>query len=195
MKKENAKAGDPQEELTKDQEMNDATEDQPENSPETSENTGTEFQNECQEDQTSGEMEKKCGELNDRYLRLMAEYDNFRKRSQKEREDLYPAATAAAVEKFLPVLDNLERAAAFPRPDDDFGKGFDMIYQSFKDVLTALKVEELGQVGELFDPSFHNAVMHIEDEALGENVVSQVLQKGYKIGDRIIRYAMVQTAN
>lgn len=134
-------------------------------------------------------------ELNDKYLRLLAEYDNFRKRSQKERDDIYPAATATAVGKFLPVLDNFERAAAFPHADDDFGKGFDLIYQSFKEVLTGLGVEVVGQVGEPFDPNFHNAVMHIEDEALGENVVSQVLQKGYRIGEKIIRYAMVQTAN
>ena len=134
-------------------------------------------------------------ELNDKYLRLMAEYDNFRKRSQKERDDIYPSATATAVGKCLPVLDNFERAAAFPHADDDFGKGFDLIYQSFKEVLTGLGVEEGGEVGEAFDPNFHNAVMHIEDEALGENVVSQVLQKGYRIGEKIVRYAMVQTAN
>lgn len=131
----------------------------------------------------------------EKYLRLMAEYDNFRKRSQKEREEIYPNATAKALEKFLPVLDNLERAAAFPRPDDDFGKGFDLIYQSFQEVLVAMGVEAVGQVGEAFDPNLHNAVMHIEDDALGENVIAQILQKGYRIGDRIIRYAMVQTAN
>lgn len=140
-------------------------------------------------------LSEKYDELNDKYLRLLAEYDNFRKRSQKERDEIYPAATAAAIGKFLPVLDNLERAAAFPHADDDFGKGFDLIYQSFQDVLGALGVEAVGEVGEPFDPSLHNAVMHIEDEALGENVVSQVLQRGYRIGDRIIRYAMVQTAN
>ena len=140
-------------------------------------------------------LTEKYNDLNDRYLRLMAEYDNFRKRSQKERDDIYPAATAAAVGKFLPIIDSFERARAFPHPDDDFGKGFDMICQSFGEIFTAIGVEEVGAVGEAFDPAFHNAVMHIEDEALGENVVSQVLQKGYKIGDRILRYAMVQTAN
>lgn len=133
--------------------------------------------------------------LNDKYLRLMAEYDNFRKRTLKERDDIYPSATAAAVGKFLPVLDNFERAAAFEHPDDDFGKGFDMIYQNLKDILASLKVEAIGEAGEEFDPAVHNAVMHIEDESLGKNVVAQVLQKGYKIGDKVIRYAMVQTAN
>lgn len=140
-------------------------------------------------------LQEKYNELNDRYLRLMAEYDNFRKRSQRERDEIYPNATARAVGKFLPVLDNFERAAAYEHPDDEFGKGFDMIYQSFREVLQGLGVEEVGEVGEPFDPNRHNAVMHMEDETLGENVVSQVLQKGYRIGDRIIRYAMVQTAN
>lgn len=140
-------------------------------------------------------LQQQYDELNDKHLRLMAEYDNYRKRSQKEREDIYPVATAATVEKFLPVLDNFERAAAFEHEQSDFGKGFDMIYQSFKDVLASLGVEAVGEVGEPFNPEQHNAVMHIEDEALGENVVSQVLQTGYRIGERIVRYAMVQTAN
>lgn len=133
--------------------------------------------------------------LNSRYLRLMADYDNFRKRSQKEKDDIYPSATAAAVLKFLPVIDNLERASQFERSTDEFAKGFDMILQSFHDVLGALGVEEVGEAGEPFDPAFHNAAMHIEDENLGQNVVSQVFQKGYKIGSKVIRYAMVQTAN
>ena len=136
-----------------------------------------------------------AADLEDKYRRTLAEYDNFRKRTGKERDEIYPAATANAVAKFLPVLDNFQRAAAFPHPDDDFGKGFALILKTFEEVLAGLGVEEIGTVGETFDPALHNAVMHIEDETLGENVVSQVLQKGYKIGDRIIRYAMVQTAN
>lgn len=140
-------------------------------------------------------LNAKNKELNDKYLRLMAEYDNFRKRSQKERDDIYPNAMSTAVGKFLPALDNLERAAAFPHGDDDFGKGFDLIYQSFKEILASIGVEEIGEVGEEFNPATHHAVMHIEDEALGENVVAAVLQKGYRLGDKIIRYAMVQTAN
>ena len=140
-------------------------------------------------------LTQKLDEQNDKYLRLMAEYDNFRKRTQKERGDAYSSATAGAVAKFLPVLDNFDRAAQFPRPDDDFGKGFDLIYQSLKETLAAMGVEEIGKPGEEFNPEYHNAVMHIEDEELGENVVAAVLQKGYKMGDKIIRYAMVQTAN
>lgn len=138
---------------------------------------------------------QKYNELNDKYLRVVAEYDNYRKRSQKERDEIYPAATAAAVGKFLPVLDNFERAAAFPHGDDEFGKGFDMIYQSLKEILTGIGVEEIGEAGEDFDPEKHHAVMHIEDESLGENVVASVLQKGYRLNGKVIRYAMVQTAN
>ena len=133
--------------------------------------------------------------LNDRYLRLMAEYDNFRKRTQKEKDDIYPNATATVLGKILPVLDNLERAAQFEKSTEEFAKGFDMIFQNFKDVLSSFGVEEVGVVGEPFNPEIHNAAMHIEDENLGANVVSQVFQKGYKIGDKVVRYAMVQTAN
>ena len=140
-------------------------------------------------------LEKKCAQLNDRYLRLMAEYENYRKRSTKEKSEIYPQAIANAVEKFLPVLDNLERADAFERTTEEFAQGFDMIYQSFGQVLQGLGVEAVGQVGEAFDPILHNAVMHIEDPELGNSVVSQVLQKGYKIQDRVIRHAMVQVAN
>lgn len=138
---------------------------------------------------------EQLAQLNESYLRLMAEYDNFRKRTMKERDELYPNAMATAVSKFLPVLDNIERAAAYPHADDDFGKGFDLIHQSFQSVLESLGVEAMGESGEPFDPALHNAVMHIEDATLGENVISMVLQKGYRIGDKVIRYAMVQTAN
>jgi len=140
-------------------------------------------------------LQKNTAQLNDRYLRLMAEYENYRKRSTKEKSEIYPQATASAVEKFLPVLDNLERASGFERTTEEFAQGFDMICQSFGQVLGSLGVEEIGQVGEPFDPLLHNAVMHIEDDSLGNNVVAQVLQKGYKIGERVIRHAMVQVAN
>jgi len=140
-------------------------------------------------------LEKKNAELNDRYLRLMAEYENYRKRSTKEKSEIYPQAMANAVEKFLPVLDNLDRASGFERTTDEFAQGFDMICQSFSHVLESIGVEQFGQAGEPFDPTLHNAVMHTEDPELGSNVVAQVLQKGYKIGDRVIRCAMVQVAN
>ena len=134
-------------------------------------------------------------ELNDRHLRLMAEYENYRKRSTREKDEIYPVAIASAVEKFFPVMDNLRRASQYERGTEEFAKGFDMICQSLEDVFKNLGVEAVGEVGEPFDPNLHNAVMHIEDPKLGENVVSQVLQQGYRIGDRMIRYAIVQTAN
>lgn len=140
-------------------------------------------------------LQEKYDELNDRYLRLMAEYDNFRKRSIKEKDDIYPTATATAIGKFLPILDSLDRASQYEPGTEDFAKGFEMICQNFKDVMNGLGVEEIGEVGEQFDPNRHNAAMHIEDENLEANVVSQVFQKGYRIGDKVIRYAMVQTAN
>ena len=141
------------------------------------------------------ELEKKCAELNDRYLRLMAEYDNYRKRTAKEKTELFPQATAAAVQKFLPLLDNLERAAGYDKMTEEFAKGFDLICQSFSEILESLGVEAVGAEGETFNPELHNAVMHIENPELGENVISQVLQKGYRLGDRVIRHAVVQTAN
>lgn len=140
-------------------------------------------------------LQEKYDELNDRYLRLMAEYDNFRKRSIKEKDDIYPTATATAIGKFLPVLDSLDRASEYEPGTEDFAKGFDMICQNFKDIMGSFGVEEIGVVGEPFDPNRHNAAMHIEDDSLEANVVSQVFQKGYRIGDKVIRYAMVQTAN
>ena len=140
-------------------------------------------------------LSEKFGELNENYLRLRAEYDNFRKRSQKERDEIYPAATASALAKLLPVFDNIERAAAFPHGDDEFGKGFDLIHQSLGETLKNIGVEVISGEGVAFDPALHHAVMHTDDESLGENVVAQVLQRGYKLGDRVIRYAMVQTAN
>ena len=143
----------------------------------------------------AAESEKKYNELNDRYLRLMAEYENYRKRSSREKIEIYPQATASAVEKFLPIVDNLERARAFECSTEEFAKGFELICQSFVDVLKGIGVEEIGEIGVPFDPNLHNAVMHIEDENLGDNVVSMIMQKGYRIGDRVIRYAMVQTAN
>ncbi|MDL2233078.1 nucleotide exchange factor GrpE [Ruminococcaceae bacterium OttesenSCG-928-L11] len=140
-------------------------------------------------------LQEKYDDLNDRYLRLMAEYDNYRKRSQKEKDDIYPNAVANTIAKFLPVIDSLDRASQFDYNTEDFSKGFDMICTNFGDILKSLGVEEVGVVGEPFDPNIHNAAMRIEDEELGENVVSQVFQKGYKMGDKVIRYAMVQTAN
>lgn len=147
------------------------------------------------EDELEEMRRKKYDILNDQYLRTLAEYDNFRKRSQREKEAVYPAAVAGTVEKFLPVVDSFERALSFECADAEFKKGIAMIYDSLLATLKDLKVEEIGAVGESFDANLHNAVMHIEDETLGENVISAVLQKGYRIGERVIRYAMVTVAN
>lgn len=133
--------------------------------------------------------------LNDKYLRLMAEYDNFRKRSQREKDNIYPDAVASTVGKFLSVLDNFERARAFETQDLEYKKGVELIYAAFLETMEKLHVEAFAEIGEAFQPEIHNAVMHIEDENLGENVISQVFQKGYKIGDKVIRHAMVQVAN
>jgi len=139
--------------------------------------------------------EKKYAELNDRYLRMLAEYDNFRKRSQREKDAVYPSAVAGTVEKFLPVVDAFERALACECADAEFKKGVDMIYDSLLKALEELGVSAFGQAGDAFDANLHNAVMHVEDESLGVNVVSAVMQKGYRIGDRVLRYAMVSVAN
>lgn len=134
-------------------------------------------------------------ELKDKYLRLMAEFDNYRKRSAKERLEIYPEATANAVEAFLPLADNFERAAAAETTDEKYKAGIMMIYTQLANVFTKLGVEEINRVGEAFDPNLENAVNQITDENLGENVVAQVYQKGYRLKDKIIRPAMVCVAN
>ena len=139
--------------------------------------------------------EEKIKELNDKYLRLAAEYDNFRKRTAKEKEALFGSAAALTVAPFLSVYDNLERALANVCTDENYKKGVELIFAEFKNTLEGLKVEILDPKGEEFDPNFHNAVMHEENEELGENIVSEVFQKGAKMGDRVVRPAMVKVAN
>lgn len=152
---------------------------------------------ETQPEQETAEqkLQEQLDQLNDRLLRTLAEYDNYRKRSIKEKDAIYPQAKADTVEKFLPIIDNFERAMQTECSDEAFKKGIDMIFQSFIKTMHELSVEEIGKEGEPFNPDLHNAVMHVEDENYGENVVAQVLQKGYKIGDRVVRYAMVKVAN
>ncbi len=134
-------------------------------------------------------------DLNDKHLRLMAEYDNFRKRSQREKEAIFPEAVKTAVEAFVPVVDNFERALTVQTADEEFKKGMAMIYTAMQDALKKLGVEEIAAKDQPFDPALHNAVMHIEDEALPENTVCEVFAKGYKLGDLVIRHAMVKVAN
>ena len=141
------------------------------------------------------ELKSQLSESADKYLRLMAEYDNFRKRTQKERLEIYPEATAKAIEKFLPLADNFERAIAFETSDEKYKSGVVMIYNQLLEIFKSAGVEEISRVGEEFDPNLENAVMQTTDENLGENVVAQVLQKGYKLGEKVIRPATVVVAN
>ena len=139
--------------------------------------------------------EEKYNAERDAHLRCAAEYDNFRKRTIKEKEASYGNGKADAVAKMLPIYDNLERALNQETPDAAYKKGVEMTMNELVKIFTALGVEICGNVGDAFDPNLHNAVMHIEDEAYGENVICQVFHKGFKLGDKIIRFAMVQVAN
>ncbi len=133
-------------------------------------------------------------ELGDRYTRMLAEYDNFRKRAQKEREGIYGDAVSDVLNEILPIKDTLEMAMAYA-DDSKLSQGVTMTLNKFTEVLKRLGVEEFGAAGDSFDPNLHNAVFHVEDESLGENVIAEVLMKGYQKGDKIIRYAMVKVAN
>ena len=131
----------------------------------------------------------------DAYLRLAAEYDNFRRRTTKEKSDAYTNAKADAALKFLPVYDNLERALNQGTEDEAFLKGVEMTMTQLLDVLASLDIKPIEAVGQPFDPNLHNAVMHIEDENFGENTVAACFQTGFMMGEKVIRFAMVQVAN
>ena len=140
-------------------------------------------------------FEEKYNAERDAHLRLAAEYDNFRKRTIKEKEASYGNGKSDAVAKMLPVYDNLERALNQETSDAAYKKGVEMTMNELVKIFTSLGVEIFGNVGDEFDPNLHNAVMHIDSEELGENVIAQVFQKGFKIGDKVVRFAMVQVAN
>ena len=140
-------------------------------------------------------LKEQLDESKDKYLRLMAEYDNFRKRSAKERLEITATATGNAIGEILPVIDNFERALQTETQDESYKAGVQMIFNQFMEVLKKLNVEVIDPTGETFEPNLANAVNQIEDPELGENVVAQTFQKGYKIGDKVIRYAMVVVAN
>ena len=139
--------------------------------------------------------EEKYNAERDAHLRVAAEYDNFRKRTVKEKEASYGNGKADAVAKMLPVYDNLERALNQPTEDAAYKKGVEMTMNELVKIFTSLGVEIFGNVGDAFDPNLHNAVMHIDSEELGENTIAQVFQKGFKIGEKVVRFAMVQVAN
>ena len=139
--------------------------------------------------------EEKYNAERDAHLRMAAEFDNFRKRTIREKEASYGNGKADAVAKMLPIYDNLERALSQETADAAFKKGVEMTMNELLKIFGGLGVEVFGAVGEEFDPSLHNAVMHIDDENLGESVIAQVFQKGFKMGDKVVRFAMVQVAN
>ena len=139
--------------------------------------------------------EEKYNAERDAHLRVAAEFDNFRKRTIKEKEASYGNGRADAVAKILPIYDNLERALNQPTEDAAYKKGVELTMNELLKIFTSLGVEVFGNPGDEFDPKEHNAVMHIDDENLGENVISQVFQKGFKMGEKIVRFAMVQVAN
>ena len=146
----------------------------------------------------NAEVERLTAELEkqkDLLLRTAAEFDNYKKRTEKEKIFTAEYAKASVMKTLLPILDNAERAAEFEHGTEQYNKGIEMIVKQLSDLSGKLGLVEIGSVGETFDPNLHEAIMHIEDENLGENVISQVLQKGYKFGDTVVRPAMVQVAN
>ena len=131
----------------------------------------------------------------DKYLRLAAEYDNYRRRTTKEKESIWNDAKADAALAFLPVYDNLERALKQETADEAYKKGVEMTMNQLVKVMEGLGVTSFGEIGEAFDPARHNAVMHVEEEGLGDNVIAEVFQKGFLVGEKVIRFAMVKVAN
>ncbi len=140
-------------------------------------------------------FEEKYNAEHDSYLRLAADYDNYRKRTAKEKEQSYSNGKADTILKLLPIYDNLERAMNQDTEDAAYKKGVEMTMTELVKIFTGLGVEIFGEAGEHFDPSLHNAVMHTEDDRVGESTVTQVFQKGFKLGEKIVRFAMVQVAN
>lgn len=165
----------------------------------------TQKQETVKEEKPKKEKEKKSSEteklkedyqkLNDNYIRILAEYDNFRKRTAKEKDAIWADAKADTCKKLLDINDNFERALAIECKDDNFKKGIEMIQKSLLDAFTKLDITSFGEKGEPFDPNIHNAVMHVDDDSLGENVIAEVFQKGYKINEKILRAATVKVAN
>lgn len=176
----------------------------PENAQEETKEKEAEAQAEEQPEETASspeseklkELEKELAAAKEAHIRTLAEYDNYRKRSTREKEAAYGDSKASCLAELLPVLDNFDRALGTTDSDfESFKKGMDMIYTSFLDILTKLGVEAFGEKGDSFDPNIHNGVMHVDDEELGENTIAEVFSKGYKLGDRILRHAMVKVAN
>lgn len=149
----------------------------------------------CQEDTEINQIKADLEETTDRLKRLMAEFDNFKKRSAKEREGLYNSLLSDIVSNFLPVVDNLEKAVGSNTEDEGYKQGVELVLKQFVDVLTSLGVKEIEGVGTTFNPEYHEAVSSVQDENLGEKEIKEVFRKGYQIGDRVVRHAMVVVAN
>lgn len=157
-----------------------------------------EVQAEAKEEQakpSEPSLRDQLAQQENRFLRLAAEYDNYRKRTAKEKEALWSEAKADTAVAFLPVYDNLERALKQPTADEAYKKGVEMTMNQLKEIFSKLGITEIPAQGEPFDPKLHNAVMHVEDENFGENVVAEVFQSGFMLGDKVIRFAMVKVAN
>ncbi len=158
------------------------------------EETTAEPQQEAQAE-AAPQVDEKLAQAEEKYLRLAAEYDNYRKRTAKEKESAWTNAKAQTVAAFLPVYDNLERALKQQTTDEAYAKGVEMTMKGLQDALSGLGVELIPALGETFDPNRHNAVMHVEDDAAEENTVVEVFQQGFVCGDKVIRFAMVKVAN
>ena len=154
-----------------------------------------EVENKEEKDCIIDPKQQELDELNDRYKRVMAEFENYKKRSSKERETLYNSILGDIVEVFLPIVDNLENALKVETQDAEYKKGIELVLKQFKDVLKAKGVEEIKTIGETFDPELHEAVSSIQDENLGEKEIAQEYRKGYKIGSKVLRHSMVVVAN
>ena len=161
--------------------------------PEQASETASEPAAEETAQQSAPQPEKQ--EVSEQVLRLMAEFDNYKKRSAREREKIYTDVRVDTVTKFLPVYDNLERALRAETADEAYKKGVELTFNELMKVFTGLGVEAIPAEGETFDPTLHNAVMHCEDDSVGENTIVQELQKGFRIGDKVIRFSMVKVAN
>ena len=149
----------------------------------------------CKEDNELNSVKLELEETTDRLKRLMAEFDNFKKRSAKEREGLYNSLLSDIVGSFLPVVDNLEKAVNSSTEDEGYKQGVELVLKQFMDVLSSLGVKEIEGVGSTFNPEYHEAVSLVQDEALGEKEIKEVFRKGYKIGEKVIRHSMVVVAN
>ncbi len=146
-------------------------------------------------DEEIAALQKELAEKSDLLLRTAAEFDNYRKRTEREKLSVAEIAKADIIKKLLPIMDNIDRAANVDPESEDYRKGIEMIVKQFNGLSAQFGLKEIAEVGETFDPNLHEAVLHIEDETLGENVIAEVLQKGFKLGDTVVRPAMVKVAN